>query len=178
MSVQITFNDERKAAVISEYTIETLKKIAAKAGLSSLMITSTLRTPEAQANAMYHNLRKTGYQAQLDLYGPVGTAVLQAALAVETDITAANPDISPEELKEAVVRVMLDEIANQRPKRVSRHVVTPEDYAKLNVLDIGYGSVADKDAFRAALRDAEGQDILKFIDEPENGCFHVEIPQK
>jgi hypothetical protein len=150
-----------------------LKALTAVAGLSSIKITSTLRTPASQAAAMYHNVLNTGYDQQFELYGPVGTAVLNAALAMEDKLPKGASD---EERAEAIVPIMIAEINNQYPKRVSRHVVPLEDYAKLNVLDIGYDSVADKDAFRTVLSDAHSKGLIEFIDEPYNECFHIEIP--
>jgi len=171
--VSITYNDYSKAKVVSQHSIDMLKSLAAAAGLNTLMITSTLRTPESQASAMYYNVTKTGYDQQLKLYGPVGTAVLNGAIATEASLV---PNISDDEKSTLIKAAMVDEINRQYPNRVSRHVVPLEEYAKLNVLDIGYDSVADKDAFRAVLNDADAKGLVKFIDEPYNECFHIEIP--
>jgi len=170
--VTITYNDDSKAKVVSEHSINMLKSLAAAAGLSHLEITSTLRTAESQAAAMYYNVLNTGYEQQFELYGPVGTAVLNAALKMENSLPS---DLSEEEKSELIVSEMIAEINRQYPKRVSRHVVPLEDYARLNVLDIGYDSVLDKEAFRAVLSDAKARGIIEFIDEPYNECFHIEI---
>ena len=177
-NVKITCNDEKKMEVVTDYSIEVLKELAAAAGLESIRITSTLRTPEGQARAMYHNAKNTGYDKQIALYGPVGRSVLKVSMDKEAELKAANPNVTDEELKAAATSAMIEEIGRQFPKRVSRHVVPPEEYAKLNVIDIGYDSVADKEAFREALKAASEKGQIKYIDEPENDCFHIEIPAK
>ena len=171
-NVTITFNDIKKAEVVSEHSINMLKALAAAAGLESIEVTSTLRTAESQAAAMYYNVLNTGYEQQFELYGPVGTAVLNAALDMDNSLA---DDLSEEEKGELIVVEMIAEINRQYPKRVSRHVVPLDEYAKLNVLDIGYESVLDKDAFRAVLSDAHKKGVIEFIDEPYNECFHIEI---
>jgi len=168
----ITYNDETKALHVTAHSINMLKALARTAGLESLMITSTLRTPQSQAAAMYYNVTNTGYDKQLELYGPIGKAVLNAALDLEKSLAK---DISEDEKARVLTAAMVDEINRQYPNRVSRHVVPAEEYAKLNVIDIGYDSVPDKDAFRAILNDAHERQFIKFIDEPYNECFHVEI---
>lgn len=175
-NVKIDFDNERKAAVVSGQAIRMLQRLADDAGLCSLTITSTLRTPEGQARAMYYNSRNTGFDKQLALYGPVGRSVLMAAIQAEEECKSAKPGMTGEELISYVEQAMVDEINRQYPKRVSRHVVPPEEYAKLNVVDIGYDSVLDKEAFRVVLANAKSNGSIDYIDEPENDCFHIEIP--
>jgi len=171
--VIVTFENESNSKYVSEHSIKMLKSLANAAGLNNLTITSTLRTAESQASAMYYNAIKTGYDQQFELYGPVGKAVLSAALDMEEKLA---PGISEDEKAQALVAAMISEINRQYPNRVSRHVVPLEEYAKLNVVDIGYDSVYKKDAFRAVLNAAHTRGIIKFIDEPYNECFHIEIP--
>lgn len=108
---------------VSAYSLSIIRMSMVEAGIHSLTITSTARTPQEQVNAMYYNLKHKNYCK----YAPAGQAV-----------ESLYPD------KEA----MLKEVYRQGPGRVSKHCA---DFNKLNVIDISPSSVSNPRAFHKSL---------------------------
>jgi len=182
-NAKVTFGSSVNSSVVSEHTIDVLGKIAANAGEENIKITSTIRTPQSQASAMYDNAKNTSWDSQMGTYGSTGKAVLKAGKEAQKAAENDNPNISSTELRTIVVAAMEKEIISQSEKgnRTSKHVVTTEQYAKLNVVDIGYGSISDKNAFEEELKAAKKEGLIEnYLREDNNGCFHIEIsvPQK
>ena len=163
--VTLTFNCDE--SVVSTYTKDLIKKMLSDAGLSSATVTSTIRTPYAQASAMYTNCVNNGPQSQFDLYGPVGDKVIQ----VYVDGKKAGYG------KDKIIQNMVNKINDLWPSRVSLHCVPESEYKKLNVLDIGMSSISNKSAFEKQLSSASSSGKISYIKEPENGCYHIEVPQ-
>jgi hypothetical protein len=180
-NTQVTFSSSTNSSVVSDHAIDVLGKIAANAGETSIMITSTIRTPQSQARAMYTNVENTSWDKQRARYGYTGQAVLNAGEKAQKAAKEENPDISREKLQVIVLEAMEEEILSQSEKgnRTSNHLVSAEQYAKLNVIDIGYSSLSDKSAFIDAVDKAESSGLIsRYLDEPENGCVHIEISVK
>ena len=182
-NAKVNFASGINSSVVSDYAIRILGEIAANAGETSIKITSTIRTAQAQAGAMYDNANRTGssWEEQRNLYAETGQSVFDKGKEAQKAARAANSNISDSELRDIVTAAMEKEILAQleKGKSTSKHLVTPEQYAKLNVIDIGYGSVTDKNAFIKELEKAKNDGtISKYIEEPENGCIHIEIPVK
>ena len=95
----------------------------AEAGVHSVTISSTARTPEEQVNAMYNNLKNK----QTCNYAPAGRAV-----------ESRYPD----------KQKMLKEVYRQGPGKVSKHCA---DFRQLNVIDIAPSNVSNRAAFHRAL---------------------------
>ena len=108
---------------VSAYSLSIIRMSMVEAGIHSLTITSTARTPQEQVSAMYYNLKHKNYCK----YAPAGQAV-----------ESLYPD------KEA----MLKEVYRQGPGRVSKHCA---DFNKLNVIDISPSSVSNPRAFHKSL---------------------------
>jgi hypothetical protein len=53
-----------------------IKKALDSVGVPSITVSSTFRTPDRQALAMYDNLKKFGVSAERKLYGPAGNRVI------------------------------------------------------------------------------------------------------
>jgi hypothetical protein len=85
-----------------------IKDILRKAGEPSCKITSTARTPEDQARAMYNNIVGTSVKDQKDLYGHWGDMVIdqysaskkagKSADQIKADMAAKIREIGPEKV--------------------------------------------------------------------------------
>lgn len=135
---------------VSAYSLSIIRMSMVEAGIHSLTITSTARTPQEQVNAMYYNLKHKNYCK----YAPAGQAV-----------ESLYPD------KEA----MLKEVYRQGPGRVSKHCA---DFNKLNVIDISPSSVSNPRAFHKSLiNNVKISRVLDPWTKTKDPVFHIEIPQ-
>ena len=135
---------------VSAYSLSIIRMSMVEAGIHSLTITSTARTPQEQVSAMYYNLKHKNYCR----YAPAGRAV-----------ESLYPD------KEA----MLKEVYRQGPGRVSKHCA---DFNKLNVIDISPSSVSNPRAFHKSLiNNVKISRVLDPWTKTKDPVFHIEIPQ-
>lgn len=148
-----------KHAELSEYSLNLLRNL--KGDYEKIVITSTRRSPEEQANIMLQNIKNTGVDAQLKLYANPGDAVIRAY----------NPKCSDAENLAA----MIAEIYNQGPRKISKHCLSAEEYRKLNVIDISRRQMKNPSAFIIELKNTVPNII--YHDETYNKCIHIEIPQ-
>lgn len=161
-SVTITWGNDADQSVVKATSETVIKEIVANAGLTSCKITSTARTPEDQARAMYNNLETVGVEAQKSLYASAGDKVIDVYVASK----AAKK--SGAEIKADMV-AKINELG---PSSVSRHCA---DASVLCVVDIAPSSISDKPKFIAAFeRDARVSYSLK---PPADPAYHLEIPQ-
>lgn len=138
---------------ISEYSIDILEKLDYE---GNIVITSTARTPERQAKAMLDNILKSGVSSQLDLYASAGDMVIRTY----------NPNLD----YSTNLKNMTAKIYEVGPSKVSKHCA---DFSKVNVFDVSISSLSSVSDFKEALSKAG----ISYIDEPQNGCIHVEILQ-
>lgn len=166
--VNIRFEKSSDKNKLTNNTIETVKTIAANADISSLTITSTVRTPEEQARAMYDNIRSTGAASQKKLYGAAGDEVIDVYTA----------EVKKGSSQSQILAAMTKKIKAVGPAAVSRHCLA--EGRTLDVLDIASSSIANQSAFKQALKKAANAgSISKYIDETgSNGCYHLEIVRK
>ena len=123
----------------------------------TINITSTMRTPEHQAQVMLNNIKLTGVQKQLDLYGSYGDQV----------INVYNPSLSDADNLSA----MVNKIYEIGPSKVSKHC---GDQSVIDVFDVSCNGL-DVTKFKNALSKIQG---VKYIDESgSNNCIHIEITQ-
>jgi hypothetical protein len=108
--------------VVAQSTINLLNEIAKKSNNPEITISSTLRTPARQANAMYDNEKK-------------GNSIRYAAPGREV---IAVYNVNKSKPKEEVVKLMTAKIEDlaRKGQLVSRHCVTKDQYAKNNIIDI------------------------------------------
>ncbi|WP_232293137.1 hypothetical protein [Stigmatella aurantiaca] len=164
-TANLTYGPKADAAAVSAHSQAVLGEIMASAGVTSATISSTARTPEDQARAMYDNLQAKGIASQKDLYSKFGDQVIDSyAAAVDAGLT-----------KEQTLQAMVDKINELGPSNVSRHLADP---SQLNVVDIAPSSIpADKrEAFQEAIR--AHPEVSKFLG-PADGdpAYHIEIRQ-
>lgn len=164
--VKITFGANADATVVSAGMTDVVKDGLRAAGASVGTITSTARSPEDQARAMFNNIRNTGAASQFALYAPPGDAVIQ----VYVDETAGMTPAQITANAAAIQAAMVDEINAQGPEKVSRHCADP---AVRSVVDVSYGSFNTTN--RALFITSVTPNLTKLIDEPNNSCLHLEL---
>ena len=168
---------ENLQSLVSAHSIDVIKGIMKSAGVHKITITSTLRTPEEQVEAMYNNMCNKGVQSQLDYYAAAGREVVQVGIAV------GGIDKSKEN---QVKKAMVDKVNSlqKEGRLVSKHCVSLESYAQRNVFDISKRllPVTLQRAFDKAItkyvKDNPGE--MKYISPFDNRgepAFHVEIVQ-
>ena len=113
---------------MSEHSLSVLKDVMAKAGVASVVISSTARDPFNQARVMFDNIKKTGVAAQKKLYAAAGDAVIDVfAAAQKAGKTRAE-----------TIKLMEAKIIALGPEKVSHHAA---DLTKLNVFDVAPSSI-------------------------------------
>ena len=123
----VTFSNKLeidRQKLLSQNSLNILGEAAKKIGYENITITSTIRYPHQQAEAMYTNLlngKRLNYAAP----GMAVTAVYDDCIKQKDD-------------KATTIRKMTEKINNlaQEGQRVSKHCVGIEEYNKLNIVDI------------------------------------------
>ena len=143
----VRFSDDADSSVVSSYSISVIKDAMRTAGVKYCTITSTIRTPKEQAEAMYNNCnKKNGVQEQLKLYGDAGDQVINVYIK-------NHGKKSPNEIKKLMTE-KIEYILNVEKINVSRHCVSLDKYAERNVIDIGYAAIVEQgknNAFSSSL---------------------------
>ena len=160
--------------IVSKYAISIIQHALCNSGMSQAVITSTIRTPEEQAQIMYRGAKKN-LTDQFRLYGSARDEVLRVYNANKT---------RPESETIGLMKQKICELLKQG-RRTSKHVVTESQYRHLNIIDIGLnstraasGSTFNFGKFTIALGDLLSKGyISKLIDETKksNSCWHIEV---
>jgi hypothetical protein len=161
----ITFGPNARQDAVAASSLAILSDILKAAGLTKATITSTARTADDQARAMYQNLMSVGVDAQRALYGPNGRLVIDTFEQLEAE------GKSPKEVQDG----MRDRINEIGPSKVSRHC---GDFHVLNVFDVGPGSLGGtkaRKAFAKAAKAEVGKRVSTFIPWPKDPGEHLEI---
>jgi len=170
--VRIRFGAKARSDVVADSSLDVLRQVLSSAGLKKATITSTARSAEDQARAMYNNLIGTGkgqgVKAQNRLYARPGRKVIAVFVKLAKEKKTADE----------IQKGMLDKIIELGPGNVSRHCADP---SKLNVIDIGPASLGDdkaQAALVAAAKAEEGKSVKRFFPYPLDPGDHFEIPPK
>ena len=173
--VNVGFNgvaEQWRKDIVSQKTKNVLAYLAKEAGMKEILITSTIRTPESQARAMYNTTIS---------YSAPGEAVKR----VRDDCKKKGLS------KDATIKKMVEKIIEFQGKglRVSLHCVSQTQYEKMNVVDIGlnsngFGSNTNLSNLGQKFKNvcikakSEGK-ISGFIpgDAKGEGAMHIEIMQ-
>jgi hypothetical protein len=149
---------------VSEYSSSVLKDIMRKAGVQSILITSTARTPADQARIMYENIERYGVEHQKLLYSKYGDLVIDEYSKYK----------SKKYRRQFVISKMQAKIVALDPSKVSNHVADP---MKLNVIDIAPSSIDPglRPVFTAAIQNDKR--VSKYLGPPGDPAYHLEIPQ-
>lgn len=172
---QVTYTSDipENRRIVSAYAINVVKLALLESNMSHAVVTSTLRTPQDQAEIMYKNA-KLNFTAQFDLYGEHGKTVLNVYKNNKT------------KSKDDVIKLMKEEIESllKDGNKTSQHCVTLDNFKLLNTFDIGLNSTRlksknfNKDKLTKAFLELEKLGFIKkFIDETmkSNSCWHLEI---
>jgi peptidoglycan hydrolase-like protein with peptidoglycan-binding domain len=139
-----------------------LIKILNEAGISSVKITSTIRSPADQARIMFDNLQQYGVEKQKQLYGNNGDLVIDE---YENAKKEKKTEIEIKQKMEAKIKEL-------GPATVSKHCGDP---AKISIFDIAPSSIPEtnKSDFVKALKNSK--DLSKYILPPTDPAYHLEI---
>jgi len=165
--VKITFGANADATVVSAGMKDVVKDGLLAAGASVGTISSTARTPEDQARAMFYNTLNTGPAEQFKTYAPAGDAVIQ----VYVDETAGMTRAEILANAAAIQASMLDEINAQGPENVSHHCGDPAVRSVIDVADSSFNTT-NRSIFKTAVTPRLSRAPL---DEPKNHCLHLEL---
>lgn len=166
-----SINENRR--IVSAYAMNVVKIALKECGMNHAVITSTLRTPEDQAEIMYKNA-KIDLAKQKALYGRNGDEVLAV---YEDNKNKPNREVVK------LMKEKIDSLLN-KDKKVSNHCITIDAFKKMNTFDIGLNSTKaksknfSKEKLTSAFADLKKQGYIKnFIDETmkSNSCWHLEI---
>ncbi len=173
--VHVTYASDIKEnrRIVSPYAINVVKLALLESGMTHAVITSTLRTPEDQAEIMYKNAG-INFAGQYNLYGNNGKDVL--------DVYKTNKHKNKDEVIQLMAKKIEDLLS--KGEKTSQHCVTTDKFRSLNTFDIGLNSTRlksknfNKDKLTKALHELVKQGyVKKFIDETRksNSCWHLEI---
>lgn len=159
--VTISYDATADATVVKDTAATVIKELLVTAGETGCTISSTARSPEDQARAMYNNLESVGVDAQKKLYAAAGDKVIDVYVASKAAKKSAD------EIKAD----MTDKINELGPSTVSNHCADPNT---LCVVDVKPSSITNKDKFIKAV-EAEKR-VSKFLQPPTDPAYHLEIP--
>lgn len=167
--------NEGRKNIVSLKTLKLLEEIGEKTDNNVIIITSTIRYPQQQAEAMYSNLSR-GKRIRYKQPGMLVTEVYD-----NYKIKGAN--------KEEIINAMTKKIEqlSEQNQRVSLHCVSENAYMRCNVLDISTKMNNTKEFINSLAKDASVikiihpiKDVLnssKVIFDTSEGAIHVEIKQ-
>lgn len=149
---------------VSEYSRLVLTDIMRKAGVPSILVTSTARTPADQARIMYENIERYGIEHQKLLYSKYGDQVIDEYSKYK----------SKKHHKQFIISMMQAKIIALDPSKISNHVADP---MKLNVIDIAPSSINPslRSLFVKAVLGEKR--VAKYLGPPKDPAYHLEIPQ-
>lgn len=116
---------------LSSKTKKLLTDVATRVGLKEIVVTSTLRTPLAQAEAMLANIENN----HLIRYKWAGEEINKIARLMR----------GQKATREEIIKAMVAKIEelSKAGYRVSRHCVSEDEYDMCNVIDVSYRSMPD-----------------------------------
>lgn len=169
--VRIHYGATANAGVVPAVMTDIIKDGLRAAGASVGNVSSTQRTVEDQARAMFNNLTNAAHTvaqnvaSQYALYGHGGDQVIDTFVAQTAGMDRATIVANSAAIRQA----MVDTMNRIGPQTVSRHVANPAD---ISVVDLGYSSFTGGNGplFVTSARPR----LSNLIDEPSNHCYHLE----
>ncbi len=163
--VSVSFRSGVRAETISSHSIALIKLLGALSNNGSITVSSAARSPYDQARVMFDNCLKLGIKSQYKLYARAGDKVIKV---FESETKKPGYKVA------AVIEKMEARIREIGPNKVSKHCA---DFNSLNVVDIPFSSIGNKDDFRKIINEYVPDPVKRFLDETSNNCFHLEIDQ-
>lgn len=177
--VVVAFGTHADKSVVGTHSLDVVRNALRAAGKSSVTITSTIRTAEDQARVMFAALTSTASIAanvkkQLDLYRAPGRQVVEVFKDAVKGLTLAQINARAATIRQAMTARIVE--LQGAEQLVSRHCVSPERYAVLNVLDVPTAafSTASRGRFVAVVAAQAGPPL---VEGPPNNAIHMQIPQ-
>ena len=170
MNIKVTASTNR----LGETTKKVLTEVGDKVGLEDVVVTSTLRTPLAQAEAMLTNIENN----RIIRYKWAGEEVNKLAR------TMRGQKADRKDIIEAMV-VKIKELSKSG-NRVSKHCVAEEEYDKCNIIDVSYLAMEEdkrEDFLKAMIARKEVAKVIQPISRQLQGydaaepAMHFEINQ-
>ena len=170
MNIKVTASTNR----LGETTKKVLTEVGEKVGLEDVVVTSTLRTPLAQAEAMLSNIE----QNRLIRYKWAGEEVNKLARSLR------GKKVERKKIIEAMVAKIKE--LSKSGNRVSKHCVSEEEYDKCNIIDVSYLAMAEdkrEDFLKAMIARKEVVKVIQPISRQLQGydagepAMHFEINQ-
>ena len=169
MKIKVTATEDR----LGDTTKKILTEVGESVGLDEVVVTSTIRTPLAQAEAMLTNIENGRYIR----YAWAGEQVQDIARKMR-GAKAERKDII-----DAMV-AKIKELA-KIGKRVSKHCVSEEEYDSCNIIDVSYWPMGDKaeEFLKAMIARKEVAKVIQPISKQLKGydggepAMHFEINQ-
>ncbi|MBR4029371.1 MAG: hypothetical protein IKJ08_07280 [Alistipes sp.] len=172
MNIKVTASQNR----LGETSKKVLTEVGEKVGLEEVVVTSTLRTPRAQAEAMLTNIE----QNRLIRYKWAGEEVNKLARQMRGQ-KADRKDII-----EAMIAKIKELAALDIEGRVSKHCVAEEEYDKCNIIDVSYLAMPEnkrEDFLKEMIARKEVEKVIQPISKKLQGydggepAMHFEINQ-
>lgn len=116
--------EQERIEALSAYAQGLLISAAEKAGIDRICVTSTIRPPRVQAEAMYNNIASGRYIR----YRAAGQKVTDLCVRMLGKLAPREETINQ-------MTALIEELS-EKGQRVSRHCVSEEEYAKCNIVDI------------------------------------------
>lgn len=164
-NVNLNFRSGVKADKIHSLTLDFLKEIGANSNNLNLEVSSAARSAYDQAAVMYANCENLGIASQYKLYGRNGDRVIRVYEKMKAE---KKKPYQPLE----IIRAMHKKIMDIGPSKVSKHCA---DINVMNVVDVPFSCIQNKQAFRDQLKKYHPSPISKYLDETNNNCFHLEF---
>lgn len=169
-TIRVTASQNR----ISEKTKRMLSEVADNIGLKEVVVTSTIRTPLSQAEAMLTNIENN----RLIRYKWAGEEVNKLARHLR------GQKVERKKIIEAMVAKIKE--LSKSGNRVSKHCVSEEEYDKCNIVDVSYRAMPEGKAeefIKAMIARAEVIKVIQPISRQLKGydagepSLHFEIEQ-
>lgn len=165
--------------VVSNKTIVTLKRLGYLSGNSKIQISSTIRSPERQVDAMYNNLQN-GNRIR---YGAPGRKVVAV---YDSEVSKGSSVL---EIKSEMVKKVKE--LQEVEQLVSLHCVSLKSYQKLNVIDVSISGSGFTDVEKF-LEELSKEEVIKrvihpidnievsskkLVYDPNEPAIHIEVAQ-
>lgn len=170
MNIKVTASTNR----LGKTTTKVLTEVGEKVGLEEVVVTSTLRTPFAQAEAMLTNIENN----RIIRYKWAGEEVNKLAR------TMRGKKADRKDIIEAMVAKIKE--LSKSGNRVSKHCVAEDEYDKCNIIDVSYLAMAEnkrEDFLNAMIARKEVAKVIQPISRQLQGydagepAMHFEINQ-
>ena len=167
---KINFGPNANVSAVSDYSLSVVRDLMAASDVKELTISSSARTPQDQARAMFNKIKSDeDLKRERAQYGPAGQAGLDAYEA------GKKAKLTNAEIQSNMADAMAK--AKAEGKEGIDHVSDP---AVKNVIDISERSIpeAKRPEFENAIKKDSRIDQKRFFRPPKDkDAYHLEIPQ-